>query len=413
MILSGGDVLGHGRADLLVEDGVVAGIAPSIDGPDRVECAGAVVVPGFVDLHAHLREPGREDAETVATGAAAAAAGGYVAVVAMPNTNPPADSAAVVRQVREAGEATGLCAVMPAATISVGRAGERLSPMGELADEGVRLFTDDGSCVADAGLMRRALEYSRAFDGIVANHAEDPSLCNGGVAHEGPVAALLGLRGRPPEAEEVIVSRDIALARATGGRLHIPHVSTAAAVELIRQAKARGVAVTAEVTPHHLFFTEEVLEGYDTVFRVNPPLREKSDVEALRAALADGTIDCVATDHAPHAAADKEVEFDKAAPGMIGLETAFAVVRTALPELPLEILVERMSTAPARILGLDHIGGPIVEGAPAFLAVVEPSAPWEVAPGDLRSRSRNCPWIGWELQGRVRATVYQGRLVRE
>jgi dihydroorotase len=413
MILSEGQVLGHGKADLLIEDGLVARIAPpgSLEGPEKIDCSTATIVPGFVDLHAHLREPGREDAETIASGSEAAAAGGFVAVVAMPNTDPPADCAAVVTQVRTAAEQAGRCRVLPAAAISVGRRGELLSPMAELAEAGVRIFTDDGSCVADSSLMRRALEYARAFGGVIANHAEDPSLCRDGVAHEGPVASRLGLRGRPPEAEEIIVARDLALARATGGRLHIPHVSTAAAVDLIRSAKAKGTSVTAEVTPHHLFYTEEALVGYDPVFRINPPLREKSDVEALREALVDGTIDCVATDHAPHAAADKERELDLASPGVIGLETAFAAVRTAVPQLDLDTIVERMSGAPARVLGMgDELGGPIAVGRPANLTVLDPDAIWDVRGSDLRSRARNCPWIGERLRGRVRMTVFGGRV---
>ena len=411
MILAGGEVLGHGRADVLLEGGLITRIASSIDGGDRLDCSGAVVVPGFVDLHTHLREPGREDSETVASGSAAAAAGGYVAVVAMPNTDPPADNAGVVAQVRAAGESAGLCRVLPAGTISAGRAGLSLSPMGELAAAGVRLFTDDGTCVSHAGLMRKALEYAMAFGGVVANHAEDADLCDGGVAHEGPVTSRLGLRGRPPEAEEVIVARDIALAKATGGRLHLMHLSTAIAVDLVRRAKAEGVDVTAEVTPHHLTFTEEVLVTYDPLYRVNPPLREKGDVEALREGLIDGTIDAVATDHAPHAAADKEREFDLAPPGVIGLETAFAALRTAVPDLDLATLVERMSSSPARIIGLSgEFGGPLAEGRKAHLAVVEPEADWEVGPQHLRSRSSNCPWLGRAVRGRVRFTVYRGHL---
>ena len=411
IVLKGGEVLGHGSADVLVEDGRISRIGPGLDAERVLDCTGAVVVPGFVDLHAHLREPGNEEAETVASGSAAAAAGGYVAIVAMPNTQPPADTASVVARVKAMGDAVGLCRVIPAGTISLGRHGEVLAPFGELAAEGVVLFTDDGTCVRHAGLMRRALEYALSVGGIVANHAEDADLCGSGVAHEGPVAARLGLPARPPEAEEIVVARDLALARATAGRLHIPHVSTAAAVDLIRDAKARGVAVTAEVTPHHLFFTEERLEDYDTVFRVNPPLREKGDLEALRAGLADGTIDAVATDHAPHTSADKEREFDLAPPGMIGLETAFAAVSTALDDFSLETLVERMSTAPARILGLgDEFGGALAEGRPAHLAVVEPDSEWVVRPSDLRSRSRNCPFVGERLRGRVRYTMYQGRV---
>ena len=414
----GADLDGGGEV-LVVGDTIEAvglhGQAPvsAPAGATVIDCDGAMIMPGFVDMHVHLREPGREDAETIASGSRAAAKGGYSAVCAMANTNPVADSAAVVEQVFNIGRAVGLVDVYPVGALTVGLDGERLAEMGEMHDSaaGVTFFSDDGRCVQDSGLMRRALEYARAFDAIVANHAEDAGLAAGGAMNEGEVSGLLGIPGIPGEAEELIIARDLALAKLAGARLHVPHVSTAGSVELIRAAKAAGVRVTAEVTPHHLALTDTLVASFDPVYRVAPPLRTRADVEALRAGLIDGTIDCVATDHAPHSREDKEKEFDKAPPGMLGLETALGVLIAELVasgRLTLLQLVERMSTAPARIRALDGHGGPIVAGAPATLVVFDPDARWVVDPARLQSLSDNTPFAGRELQGRVIHTMLRG-----
>jgi dihydroorotase len=405
-----------GTADVRVEDGVVTHAGRvSANHAEVVDCDGLVLAPGFVDLHTHLREPGREDAETVETGTRAAALGGFVAVCPMANTDPVADSAAVVEQVAALGRAAGYADVYPVGAITAGLRGERLAEMGEMANSVARVnfFSDDGKCVQSAGMMRRALEYARTFDAVVANHAEEGALADGGQMNEGEMSSLLGLRGIPAEAEEIVIARDLALARLTGSRLHVPHVSTAGSVELIRAAKARGVRVTAEVTPHHLALTDDLVAGYDPVFKVAPPLRTREDVEALRAALADGTIDCVATDHAPHAPEDKEREFDLAPCGMLNLETALAVVLTET-DMPLLRVVEAMSAAPARVRALDGHGGPIEPGARANLVVFDPAATWTVDERALASKSRNTPFAGRELRGRVLHTMYRGRFtIRE
>src|SRR5919106_678272 len=342
VLLQGGRVVDpasgtDAQLDVRIEKGVVTDIGAGLnaDGTTVVDCNGLVVAPALVDLHTHLREPGREDAETLESGSRAAALGGFGAVCAMANTDPVADSAAVVEQVFNTGRAVGLVDVFPVGALTVDLKGEHLAEFGEMHDSkaAVNFFSDDGRCVQDSGLMRRALEYAKAFDAIVANHAEDAGLAEGGAMNEGDVSGLLGLPGIPDEAEELVIARDLALARLTGGRLHVPHVSTEGAVELIRMAKASGVAVTAEVTPHHLSLTDTLVASFDPVFKVAPPLRTRTDVEALRDALADGIIDCVATDHAPHAREDKEKEFDKAPPGMLGLETALAVLITELDSL--------------------------------------------------------------------------------
>lgn len=404
----------NGSADVLVVDGTVEGIGAAVasDGDEVIDCDGLVVAPGLVDLHAHLREPGREDAETVETGSRAAALGGYTAICAMPNTDPVADTAAVILEVRNLADKAGLVDVHPAAAITRGLEGERLVEIGELAELGVPLFTDDHECVQSAQVMRMALEYARAFEVVICQHAQEASLTEGWQMHEGAYSSLLGLRGAPGEAEAVIVARDVLLAGRAGGRLHVTHTSAGLSVDLIRDAKARGTRVTADVTPHHLTFSDEDLQAYDTNLRVNPPLRGAEDRDALRASLRSGDLDAVATDHAPHAEEDKEVEFDQARPGTTGLETALAAVLTAMgPEPDLHLVVERMSTAPARILGLEEHGGPIAPGRPANLVVFDPAAEWTAGDRQWASRGRNSAFLGRTLRGRVVHTMLRGDLV--
>lgn len=402
-------------ADVRVESGLVTDVGRvSANHAEDIDCAGLILAPGFVDLHAHLREPGREDAETVATGTRAAARGGYTAVCAMANTDPVADSAAIVEHVAALGRAAGFADVYPVGAISVGLEGEQLAELGEMATSAARVnfFSDDGTCVQSAGLMRRALEYARAFDAVIANHAEEGSLASGGHMNEGEVSSILGIAGIPVEAEEVIVARDLALAKLTGARLHVPHVSTAGTVELIRVAKARGVRVTAEATPHHLSLTDDLVSGYDPVFKVAPPLRTRDDVDAVRRGLAVGTIDCVATDHAPHPPEDKEREFDLAPCGMLNLETALGVLVTDMVEPGLidwMRLVDAMSVAPARARALDGHGGPVSPGAAANLVVFDPIAEWIVEPSALASKSKNTPFAGRTLKGKVVHTMLRGR----
>lgn len=401
-------------ADVLIEDGLISAIGRNLGGDEVVDADGAVIAPGLVDLHVHLREPGREDEETIASGSSAAARGGYTSICAMPNTDPVCDNAAVAEKVWSRGLAVGLTQVIPAGAITRGLEGVHLAPIGEMARcaAGVRLFTDDGRGVQDPRLLRRAMEYMKTFDVICAEHCEDDKLSDGGQMHEGEFSSALGLKGIPAEAEEIPLSRDLALAKMTGVRFHALHVSTAGSVELIRRAKSEGMRVSAEVTPHHLTFTDAELAAYDPNFKVNPPLRTAADVEAVRAGLADGTIDAIATDHAPHSAEEKEAEFEIAPPGMIGLETALAVVITELVDggvLSLTEAITRMSTHPARILGIQ--GGSITPGAPANLVVFDPTAEWKVDPALMASRSRNTPWAGRTLKGRVLHTIFQGRLV--
>lgn len=404
------------RADVLVRDGVIAEVNAGLEAPDAevLDAQGAVVGPGLVDLHCHLREPGREDEETIASASRAAAAGGYTAVCAMPNTDPVADSAAVVEKVWAAGRAAGLVDVIPAGALSRGLQGQRLADIGEMAHStaGVRLFTDDGHGVQSSLFARRAMEYIAGFDGIYAEHCEDETLAAGGQMHEGERSAALGLRGIPPEAEELMAARDIALARLTGCRLHLLHVSCARTVELVRRAKAEGVRVTAEATPHHFTLTDAALEGYDPNAKVQPPLRTESDRRALVAGLADGTLDAIATDHAPHALEEKDQEFVYAPPGMVGLELALGLTLAELVEpghLGLMEALDRLSTAPARLVGLDAHGGPLVPGAPANLVVFDPDATWRVDPNAFHSRSRNTPFAGRTLRGRVLHTLFHGR----
>ncbi|MBX6354375.1 MAG: dihydroorotase [Micromonosporaceae bacterium] len=410
-LIKGVRVLGGEPADLLLRDGVIAEVGTGLDarGAQLVDADGLVALPGLVDLHTHLREPGREDAETVETGSRAAALGGYTAVCAMANTDPVADTAGVVEQVYRLGREAGLVDVQPVGAVTVGLRGERLAELGAMASSAaaVRIFSDDGHCVADPRLMRRALEYVKAFDGVIAQHAEEPRLTEGAQMHEGEVATRLGLAGWPAVAEEAIIARDVLLAEHVDSRLHVCHVSSAGSVEILRWAKARGIRVTAEVCPHHLLLTDERATGYDPVFKVNPPLRTAADTAALRAALAEGVIDAVATDHAPHAVEDKECEWAYARPGMLGLETALSIVVEVLgPRW--DLIAERMSRTPARIAGLSGHGQDLVAGAPANLTLVDPAARWTVDPAELASRSRNTPYAGMTLPARVVATFLRG-----
>ncbi len=422
LVLKGGTVIdatGERLADVVVRDGVVTDIGPEVSTPAGahvLDVEGCIVSPGLVDLHAHLREPGDEDAETIESGARAAALGGYSAVVAMPNTDPPIDSAAVVDQVRRAGRNVA-CHISVSGCITKERAGAELAPMGELHAMGVRIFTDDGACVADGGLMRRALEYASALPGaVLAQHCEDPALARDGHMHEGPWSSWLGIPGQPGEAESVVVARDLALCALTGTRVHFLHLSTAASVDLVRAAKARGLPVTAEATPHHFTLTHANCSGYDPVFKVKPPLRSEADVAAIKAGLADGTIDAIATDHAPHPKEEKERPFDEAPPGMLGLETALSLTLTELvaPEvLTLAQALARLTTQPAAIAGLAGLGygGPVVPGSPAHLCVIDPEAVWEVDATRLASKARNTPYAGRKLTGRVRHTIFGGEPV--
>jgi dihydroorotase len=413
-LIKGADLVGRGSADILIRDGVVAevGRVRATKGAEVIDAEGLIALPGLVDLHTHLREPGREDAETVESGSRAAALGGYTAVCAMANTSPVADTAGVVEQVLRLGHEAGLVDVQPVGAVTVGLAGERLAELGAMADSAarVRIFSDDGQCVSDARLMRRALEYVKAFDGVVAQHAEEPRLTDGAQMHEGDVSARLGLLGWPAVAEEAIIARDVLLAEHVGARLHICHVSAAGSVEILRWAKRRGIRVTAEATPHHLMLTDSLVAGYDPVFKVNPPLRTKEDVDALRAALADGIIDAVATDHAPHADQDKECEWAYARSGMLGLETSLSiVVDTLLETLGWDGIADRMSRTPARIAGLTQHGHDPAPGTPANITLVDPAARWTVDPTALASRSRNTPYVGMTLPAKVMATFLNGQ----
>lgn len=421
-LLRGGRVIdpATGRdevADVLLRDGRIAGLSPGIEGGggEELDCSDLVVAPGLVDLHTHIREPGREDEETIASASAAAVAGGYTAICAMPNTDPVADSAAVVEKVWASGREAGLVQVVPAGALTKGQKGEEMADLGEMARSmaGVRLFTDDGHGLQSSLLARRTMEYLLAFDGIYAEHCEDEALAAGGHMHEGLRSVALGLTGQPAEAEELMAARDIALCRLTGCRLHLLHISTAGTVELVRRAKADGLPVTAEATPHHFTLTDEAMESYDPNAKVNPPLRTEADRAAVITGLADGTIDAIATDHAPHARQEKETEFVLAPPGIVGLETALALTISELVapgHLSLSDALYRLSTAPARILGLDGQGGPLAPEQPANLVVFDPGARWAVDPSRFRSLSVNTPFAGREVQGLVRHTFFHGRL---
>jgi dihydroorotase len=400
---------------LLVQDGRVAGIGLDVrapDGADEFDATGLVIGPGLVDVHVHLREPGQEDRETIATGAMSAVAGGFTAICAMPNTDPVIDNQGAVGFVKAKGEAAGLARVYPIGCVSVGQRGERLAEFGEMAAAGAVAVSDDGQPVMSSHLMRTALEYARTFGIPVADHCEDLPLAAGGAMHEGIVSTRLGLKGIPAAAEEIHVARDIILAGLTGGHVHLCHMSTRGSVELIRRAKDQGLRVTAEAAPHHFTLTHERCEGYDTSAKMNPPLREAEDRDAIRAALADGTLDCIATDHAPHHYDAKEREFDDAPNGIIGLETALSLALRELVlsgRMTLPTLFDRMSCAPARLWHL--AGGTLRRGSVADLVVFDPGAEWTVDPSRLRSRSRNTPWAGETLPGVVHATFVGGRSV--
>lgn len=414
LTIKGAAVLGGQTRDLYVDDqGLLVDELPSSSVTETVDAEGLVALPGLVDLHTHLRQPGREDAETIRSGSRAAAVGGFTAVLAMANTNPVTDTAEAAERVLDLGRQAGLVHVQPVGAVTRGLAGEELAELGLMARSraAVRVFSDDGKCVHDARVMRRALEYVRAFGGVVSQHSQDPALAGASACcHEGEISGRLGLPGWPGIAEEVVVARDVMLARHTNSRVHVAHVSTAGSVEVVRWAKAKGIDVTAEVTPHHLLLTTDLLSGYDPVFKVNPPLRPAEDVAALRVGLADGTIDAVATDHAPHARHDKEHAFVDAAFGMLGLETALAVVRTAMPDFSWADVARVMSQNPARIAGLGGFGGSLAAGEPAHVTLVDPAASVTVDRDASVSLSRNNPWHGRDLTSRVVHTVYAGKV---
>ncbi|MDE3052629.1 MAG: dihydroorotase [Gemmatimonadota bacterium] len=421
ILLRGGRVVDPSQrldavADVLIADGKIAAVgarvAEGAPGAEILDCAGLVVAPGFIDVHCHLREPGREDVETIATGARAAAAGGFTAVCAMPNTDPVTDNQAAVGFIVRQAQRADAARVYPIGAVSVGQKGGSLAEFGEMVGAGAVAVSDDGKPVASAHLMRTALEYARTFGIPVADHCEEPTLAQGGAMNEGLMSAKLGLKGIPSEAEEIMAIRDILLARRTGGHVHLCHMSTRGSVDLIRWGKERNINVTAEVCPHHISLTEDAVDGYDTNAKMNPPLRTADDVEALRDAVKDGTIDVIATDHAPHHYDEKEREFADAPNGIVGLETALAVnvtwlVRPGILDVP--TLVERMSVAPARIFHLP--GGTLRPGAPADVTVFDPAAEWVVEPARFRSKGRNSPYAGMTLTGRVHFTLVDGRVI--
>ncbi len=398
-------------ADVLIKDGVIAAIGESLDAEIVLDGNGCYLSSGFVDLHTHLREPGKEEAETIESGSRAAALGGYTAVVAMPNTDPAQDNVETVRFVRAQGVASGLCEVIPSGCITIGRLGKQMAPYARLAEEGVTFFTDDGTGVQDTHLMQRALVLAEQLGVTLAQHCEVASLTKGAVMHDGECCSSMGVPGWPSIAEEQMVRRDIDLVRTTGAKMHFLHLSTAGSVALVREAKAEGLPITAEVTPHHLALQDELLRGFDPVFKVNPPLRTAQDIEALKAGIADGTIDAVATDHAPHAGHAKEQPLDDAPPGMLGLETALGVLNTAVTVTPQQI-ASLMSWAPARIADIsERHGRSIAVGEPANIAVWDTTTVWTVSRDDLSSKSRNTPYHGMDLRGRVRHTIFNGELV--
>jgi dihydroorotase len=416
VVIRGGtvvDQLGQRRADVRVgADGTIVEVGPDLDttGAKVIDASDAVVSPGLVDVHVHLRQPGKEEAETVETGARCAALGGYTAIVAMPNTTPAIDCAAVVREVLELGRSAP-CDVHSSGAVTIGRAGEQLAPMAEMAALGVRLFTDDGAGVQDAGLMRRAMQYASDLGVTLAQHCEVDELAAGGHMHEGEWSARLGIPGQPAEAEELMVARDLMLARLTGARVHFQHLSTAGSVELVRAARGSGLQVSAEATTHHFTLTHAECATFSPLFKVAPPLRTDADVAAIRVGLSDGTINAIATDHAPHTQEDKERPFEQAPPGMLGLETALALALTEL-DMPLEQLLAVMSWVPASIAGIDdHHGRPVAPGEPANLCVFDPTETWVVDPAHTASRSRNTPYAGRKVRGRVRHTVLAGEFV--
>ena len=422
LLLKGGRVVDPDQTidevrDVLLVDGEVAGSGPDLDAPEGariVDCTGLVVTPGLIDPHVHLREPGQEHKETIASGARAAAAGGFTAVVAMPNTDPVIDSPALVGFVAAAGKRAGAARVYPTGAISLGLEGKRLAPVGEMVEAGAVAITDDGHPVMDSGLMRLALEYARGFDIPVADHPEDLGLSAGGHMNEGLVSTRLGIRGKPNASEDVHIVRDLLVAEFTGGHIHLQHVSTAFGVEMIRQAKARGVRVTAEASPHHLLLTDAAVEGYRTEAKMNPPLRSEADRAAVEAGMLDGTLDIIATDHAPHHYDEKERAFDDAPNGIVGLETSVGLILSRFVhegKLTLSEMVVRMSLQPARAFGLP--GGTLAEGSPADVTVLDPDASWTVDPAAFLSLSRNTPFTGWELRGRAAMTIVDGVLVYE
>jgi len=403
--------------DLEINNGVISKLSKSTGKQtDGIDATGKLLLPGLVDLHTHLREPGREDSETVLTGSQAAVAGGYTAISSMANTNPVADTAGVVEQIYRLGKEAGLCDVNPIGAVTKGLNGEQLAELGAMADSiaGVRIFSDDGKCVSDPLIMRRALEYVKTFNGVIAQHAQEPRLTINAQMNEGSVSARIGLPGWPAIAEEAIIARDILLAEHVQSRLHICHLTTAGGVELVRWAKQRGIQVTAEVTPHHLLLTDDLVENYDPIYKVNPPLRTQKDVMALREGLAEGTIDIVATDHAPHPAEDKDCEWQAAAFGMVGLETAFSVVVKTMIDSNLMSwtdLVDRMSIKPAQIAGYKQQGQTIAENSPANLILVDTAGSWQVERTNLKSKSKNTPFEGMNLPGLISDVIYNGKLV--
>lgn len=418
IILKGGTLADGSKRDVLINDGVITSVSQNLlsEGADVIDTEGLILLSGLVDLHTHLREPGREDSETVLTGSQAGVKGGYVALSAMANTSPVADTAGVVEQVYRLGKEAGLLDVFPIGAVTQGIEGKILAEIGAMADSvaRVRVFSDDGNCVSDPLVMRRALEYVKKFGGVIAQHAQEPALTSGSQMNEGIVSATLGLKGWPAVAEEAIIARDVLLAEHVGSRLHICHLTTAGGVEIIRWAKARGINVTAEVTPHHLLLTDELARSYDPIFKVNPPLRTDADVIALRSGLADGTIDIVATDHAPHPGESKECEWQEAAFGMLGLEHALSIISQTMVETGLldwAGVQNRMSIAPAVIGGYSDHGRGLEPGSPAHITVIDPKAPYRVDRDNLASKSRNTPFHGMEFSAQVVATYFHGRKV--